>query len=610
MRGYLELFAHRMNPLRRAAGVGWLLALIISAVIVITPIDRAQGADTITDLGTFAGGLSSLPGGINDAGVIVGGAATAGSSAVRAFLWDEPGGMQQLPTFTGEAFANAISADGRVVGRAAVTRFINHAFLWQGGASLQDLGTLPGGSISAVYAINGLGQVVGESNTSSFAFHAVLWDAAGGMRDLGTLAGGTYSVAWGINDAGQVVGEADAADGQPRAFLWAPGPGGGSMTSLGTLPGGTFSIARGINGAGKVVGWGDVAGGAVHAFVWDATGGMQDLGTLPGGTSSFAYGINGAGQVVGGSTVADESVHAFLWEGSMRDLGTLPGSDYSVAFGVNAAGQAVGHSTNADGDDRAVRWQLNRGPVATGQSLTTPPDTAVTFALGGSDPDGDPVTFTVLGGPANGSVSGSPPAMTYTPAAGYAGADSITFVANDGTASSAPATITITVTPQVGDPPRAPRDPWPGHMVGQGHLDSDGARHHFEFRVATNDGTGDPRGALRYHAHPGGTPGRRNVRFVSTAITAVAFSNDSALTPGHRPQRSQDTVLFAGTGAWNGTAGYTFEAKASDAGEPGVGHDSFVLTITSPAGEVVATVDGLLGGGNIQSKRVKLAAGH
>jgi probable HAF family extracellular repeat protein len=594
-----------MNPLWRA-GSGWWFALIISAVIAIMPNARAYGADTITDVGTFAGGLWSLPGGINDAGLIVGGAPTAGSSAVRAFLWDEPAGMQQLPTFSGEAFANAINADGRVVGRAAVSRFINHAFLWQGGGSLQDLGTLPGGSISAAYGINGLGQVVGESNTGSFAFHGFLWDAVGGMRDLGTLPGGTYSLAWGINDAGWVVGEAAAADGQPRAFLWVPDPGGGSMTPLGTLAGGTFSIARGINSAGKVVGGGDVADGAVHAFVWDATDGMQDLGTLPGGTWSFAYGINDAGQIVGGSTVADGSVHAFVWDGSMRDLGALPGSDYSVAYGVNASGQAVGHSTNADGDDRAVRWRLNRVPVATGQSLTTPQDTAVAFTLGGSDPDGDPVTFTVLSGPANGSVSGSPAAMTYTPAAGYSGADSITFVANDGTASSAPAIITITV--QASDPPPGPSGSLPGRMIGQGHLDAGGARHYFEFRVAADDGPGD--GALRYHARPGGTPRLRNVNFVSTAITAVAFSNDPALTPGEQPEPSQDTVLFAGTGAWNGAAGYTFAVTATDAGEPGVGHDRFVLTVTSPAGEVVAAVDGLLSGGNIQSKRVTLAAGQ
>ena len=39
-------------------------------------------------------------------------------------------------------------------------------------------------------------------------------------------------------------------------------------------------------------------------------------------------------------------------------------------------------------------------------------------------------------------------------------------------------------------------------------------------------------------------------------------------------------------------------------GEPSAGRDSFATTITSPSGEVVASVSGLLAGRKIQSKRV------
>ena len=69
------------------------------------------------------------------------------------------------------------------------------------------------------------------------------------VTDLGTLPGGTYSNAYGLNGSGQVVGGADNASGY-RAFLWS----GGTMTSLGTLPGGSYSSAYGINGSGQVVG--------------------------------------------------------------------------------------------------------------------------------------------------------------------------------------------------------------------------------------------------------------------------------------------------------------------------------------------------------------------
>ena len=56
--------------------------------------------------------------------------------------------------------------------------------------------------------------------------------------------------------------------------------------------------------------------------------------------------------------------------------------------------------------------------------------------------------------PAHGTLSGTAPNLTYTPAANYNGADSFTFKVNDGTVDSAPATVSITVTP-VNDAPVA-----------------------------------------------------------------------------------------------------------------------------------------------------------
>ena len=56
--------------------------------------------------------------------------------------------------------------------------------------------------------------------------------------------------------------------------------------------------------------------------------------------------------------------------------------------------------------------------------------------------------------PAKGALSGTPPNLKYTPAADYYGADSFTFIANDGSLNSAPATISITVSP-VNDAPLA-----------------------------------------------------------------------------------------------------------------------------------------------------------
>ncbi len=87
----------------------------------------------------------------------------------------------------------------------------------------------------------------------------------------------------------------------------------------------------------------------------------------------------------------------------------------------------------------------NSTPVANGQSLTTPQNTARNLTLTGSDLDGDPLTTAVTSSPVNGTLSGAAPLLVYTPTAGFIGSDSFIFTVNDGQATSAPATIQVTV---------------------------------------------------------------------------------------------------------------------------------------------------------------------
>jgi subtilisin family serine protease/subtilisin-like proprotein convertase family protein len=89
----------------------------------------------------------------------------------------------------------------------------------------------------------------------------------------------------------------------------------------------------------------------------------------------------------------------------------------------------------------------NNAPTANAQSVSTLEDTAVGVTLTGSDPDaGDSLTYAVASGPTNGTLSGTAPNLTYTPALNYVGLDSFTFTANDGNLDSTAATISITVT--------------------------------------------------------------------------------------------------------------------------------------------------------------------
>ena len=56
----------------------------------------------------------------------------------------------------------------------------------------------------------------------------------------------------------------------------------------------------------------------------------------------------------------------------------------------------------------AVSLPPNRPPTASDQAVSTAEDIATAITLGGTDPDGDPLTYTV-GTPAHGALSGVAP---------------------------------------------------------------------------------------------------------------------------------------------------------------------------------------------------------
>jgi hypothetical protein len=141
-----------------------------------------------------------------------------------------------------------------------------------------------------------------------------------------------------------------------------------------------------------------------------------------------------------------------------------------------------------------------------------------------------------------------------------------------------------------------------GRMQGEGEIDAGGLRHRFEFTVR-DLGNGKDGGGIHYRVGAVKPSRHHDDDFVSTSLSSVFFFDDLAIRPGRRVRPEADTVLFAGTGRWNGAAGYAVEVRAADAGEPGRQRDRFLITIKDPTGAIVSTVDGTLTRGNIESLR-------
>ncbi|WP_045859381.1 invasin domain 3-containing protein [Teredinibacter purpureus] len=87
----------------------------------------------------------------------------------------------------------------------------------------------------------------------------------------------------------------------------------------------------------------------------------------------------------------------------------------------------------------------NAAPTALPQSQTTVENIPAVLTLNGTDPDGQTLTFNIVSTPVNGTLSGTGPALLYTPTTHYSGTDSFTFTVHDGLENSAPATVTLTI---------------------------------------------------------------------------------------------------------------------------------------------------------------------
>jgi hypothetical protein len=85
-----------------------------------------------------------------------------------------------------------------------------------------------------------------------------------------------------------------------------------------------------------------------------------------------------------------------------------------------------------------------RPPIAVDGYAATQEEVAVPLKLEGYDLDRelDMLTYAVFQPPLHGTLSGTPPNLTYTPAEDFAGSDRFLFTVGDGTFTAEPATFT------------------------------------------------------------------------------------------------------------------------------------------------------------------------
>lgn len=270
-----------------------------------------------------------------------------------------------------------------------------------------DLGTLPGGSYSAAFAINDAGVIVGEA-TSMFGYTVpVRWTAPGVITGVGTI-GGLGGSAHGINKSGYITGEARSATGKYHAFEWSPISGMIDLYDYGNDPYGVHepSIGRAINDYGTVAG--DINTVATYWIAPLTTPHFVDFGYHNLGR---AYDVNNFGVIVGkdatysqafiqrngaveylprlvldqysedaahavsdsGVVVGFSRTHAARWTDAtgVQDLGLLPGGSWSNAWDVNNAGVIVGSGDavlRGDATERAFVWR----PGMTAKAMLSP----------------------------------------------------------------------------------------------------------------------------------------------------------------------------------------------------------------------------------------------
>lgn len=510
-------------------------------------------------IGTLGGSFTVVMG-LNNNGVVVGqseGSVPRGNFKDYAFTWTAAKGMRALPGPTW-AQANAINDNNQAVGHVWKGGFYSAATRWNADGTLTSLGPNLGSKAAGV-AINNSGVAVGYADIQRYDDRAMVWDAKGTPTDLG-LFGGSTSYADFVNAKGQVAGHF-YRDGTRYGFFWRPQAG---SVQIGAGGGADLHLTA-LNDNGELAGNRervDSEPGAQYLpFIW----------SLQGGSRALPLGAAAHGEVL-----------------ALNNRGAMAGS--------------VGRAAGAPASGRAVHWSGIAAPVDLNTRLYRAPAGLVLYAARAINDNG-----VILAESSAGLVMLRPgregtPAPVLGPIAGSPAGDTVALGdTRDFTVSfvDSSANEKHTASSSVGD--GCPRNnPRLVESRGEGNV---GLRHTFcragvfKVTVKVTDRAGnatevrrtltvtDPAvatlagdGALAPSAAAASRYGRAPLRFAVWAPLEGATAASGLVQvsgPFHfvsdavaQRERHGQSVRLAGSGRFNGRAGYRFAVEASP-GEAG-----------------------------------------
>jgi len=131
----------------------------------------------------------------------------------------------------------------------------------------------------------------------------------------------------------------------------------------------------------------------------------------------------------------------------MRDDGTIEYTPVKDFHGTDSfVYTVIDESGNTSRATVRVRvTPVNDPPAVEDIALSVRRGKPAVIVLHAADPEGDPLSYTVVSKPTHGTLEGVPPRLTYTPAENFSGTDEFTWKVTDGKAVSRVVAVHITV---------------------------------------------------------------------------------------------------------------------------------------------------------------------